>query len=805
MRAVLLYAATLLSILATNSTLVLGQAAPGDFDGDATISLEDHRALIDCLEGPETAPLGERCAIGDFDCDGDADLRDWRWFQNFFESTAPLVNPDQPDRDGDGMSDACPTCGEVVGDRAAVANVWFTAATACPCDSATSNDEYVACVRAVSEAAVADWVLPIRCRSTVAEASAQSVCGRSEGAVTCCRDSATGEKSCTVVLFANECQAPKDGTATVGASGSCYDACLPGLTGLAITEAEANSAASVAVNEIVDPWGADFGLVLARAAAELGARVETVPVPGAQQAQVASPTDCLHTQCPGFYCGNWNPNLNPWPVGPCLNRACFNHDLCSFQACVRPDPHPCYFSPQSAACDIALFDACRTCLLPDVGFMGIDLLICAVAGFLELTPRGPGCECPACKSGPLCDQETGVCSPSTGTCCGNGLLDSGEECDDGNLVNGDGCTATCAVEDCNDNIDCTGDEYRQGVGCVHTPDDALCDDWQMWNGRELCDSNLGCLRGPPLGCAPNCPFAWIGDGICDYSCLNPQCQYDGDDCDECSPGCFLADLKNGFCTAWCGTPACDWDADDCPQCSAGCRTDYDLGDAHCQQACYNEACDWGGGDCPYRCGEGCPPGYCQLIWNGSDFECVEACASWCLPEFVGDGICHGDCMVPWCDFDGGDCDCSGFSCFPAWIGDGLCNDSCLNDECNWDGGDCEECAPGCPGGAIDLLGCYYPCFNELCGWSGGKCKECSVGCFPSWVGDALCEDACFNETCAWDGGDCDLSTEYLSRRDDSARRTVFSRSSPSRRDAFRASVSLHKREGDRPEVRIARD
>jgi len=30
--------------------------------------------------------------------------------------------------------------------------------------------------------------------------------------------------------------------------------------------------------------------------------------------------------------------------------------------------------------------------------------------------------------------------------CGNGILDSGEECDDGNSNNGDGCSSTCTVE-----------------------------------------------------------------------------------------------------------------------------------------------------------------------------------------------------------------------------------------------------------------------------------------------------------------------------------------------------------------------
>ena len=31
-------------------------------------------------------------------------------------------------------------------------------------------------------------------------------------------------------------------------------------------------------------------------------------------------------------------------------------------------------------------------------------------------------------------------------CCGNGILDEGEQCDDGNRINGDGCSAECEIE-----------------------------------------------------------------------------------------------------------------------------------------------------------------------------------------------------------------------------------------------------------------------------------------------------------------------------------------------------------------------
>ena len=39
--------------------------------------------------------------------------------------------------------------------------------------------------------------------------------------------------------------------------------------------------------------------------------------------------------------------------------------------------------------------------------------------------------------------------------CGNGVLDSGEACEDGNTTNGDGCDDTCAIEsgwDCTEAI-----------------------------------------------------------------------------------------------------------------------------------------------------------------------------------------------------------------------------------------------------------------------------------------------------------------------------------------------------------------
>jgi cysteine-rich repeat protein len=43
--------------------------------------------------------------------------------------------------------------------------------------------------------------------------------------------------------------------------------------------------------------------------------------------------------------------------------------------------------------------------------------------------------------------------PFCGATCGNGTVEAGEACDDGNLTNGDGCTAACTVQT---GYSCTG-------------------------------------------------------------------------------------------------------------------------------------------------------------------------------------------------------------------------------------------------------------------------------------------------------------------------------------------------------------
>lgn len=65
-----------------------------------------------------------------------------------------------------------------------------------------------------------------------------------------------------------------------------------------------------------------------------------------------------------------------------------------------------------------------------------------------------------------------------GPVCGNGSIETGEACDDGNLINGDGCANSCQYEFCGDGyLDLNGGDNVSG-----SPDDEACDDGNAING-----------------------------------------------------------------------------------------------------------------------------------------------------------------------------------------------------------------------------------------------------------------------------------------------------------------------------------
>ena len=89
------------------------------------------------------------------------------------------------------------------------------------------------------------------------------------------------------------------------------------------------------------------------------------------------------------------------------------------------------------------------------------------------------------------------------TRCGTGTIDLTEACDDGNLNDGDGCSATCAVEPC---WACTGEPST----CAPLTGTS-CDDGDPCTSGDTCTSAGACV-GAPIVCAP-C-FACGAGGTC---------------------------------------------------------------------------------------------------------------------------------------------------------------------------------------------------------------------------------------------------------------------------------------------------
>jgi cysteine-rich repeat protein len=118
--------------------------------------------------------------------------------------------------------------------------------------------------------------------------------------------------------------------------------------------------------------------------------------------------------------------------------------------------------------------------------------------------------------------------------CGDGLVDPGEQCDDGNRAPGDGCSAACTVESCRT---CSGEPSV----CTPRADGTSCSDGVFCNGADQCRAGSCTVHaGSP------CPGP-DGDGDCAESC------------DEAADDCTAADPDGSACNdgdACTSTDAC---------------------------------------------------------------------------------------------------------------------------------------------------------------------------------------------------------------------------------------------------------
>jgi len=99
--------------------------------------------------------------------------------------------------------------------------------------------------------------------------------------------------------------------------------------------------------------------------------------------------------------------------------------------------------------------------------------------------------------------------------CGDGLVQEGEECDDGDLDPEDGCTSACREARCGDGIvwaeveACDDGDLDDDDACTASCEHARCGDGIVWSGVEACDDGN---YDEEDGCAA-CRLARCGDGI----------------------------------------------------------------------------------------------------------------------------------------------------------------------------------------------------------------------------------------------------------------------------------------------------
>jgi len=151
---------------------------------------------------------------------------------------------------------------------------------------------------------------------------------------------------------------------------------------------------------------------------------------------------------------------------------------------------------------------------------------------------GEGCDDGNATNGDSCEADCRL------PACGNHIVDAGEACDDGNRIDADGCEADCSLpacgngivdagEGCDDGAAANGTGQRCNAACRRN----VCGDGDKLVGVEECDD------GNPVN----------GDA-CDTNCTTPRC---GNNAPDPGEACDDGNSVNGDgCEADCSAPRC---------------------------------------------------------------------------------------------------------------------------------------------------------------------------------------------------------------------------------------------------------
>ena len=332
----------------------------------------------------------------------------------------------------------------------------------------------------------------------------------------------------------------------------------------------------------------------------------------------------------------------------------------------------------------------------------------------------------ACASA-ICDatNATPVCE-SIDT-CGNNIVETLEVCDDGNITNGDGCDENCKLED---NVECVDDALCASGVCDKSTTPGRCEPSNTC-GNNIIEKGEACDDGGTIigdGCDSLCNIEDAMNCVGDRNCPEGLACTDGVCGVECRSN---SDCENGDCIfGQCVTCTQNTDCEGTDQCQSG----------SCVSSCTtNDECS-PQGFCDQRCVECLQDEHCLENESCTNGVCddpdrcdpnLETCENTC----TSNATCT-DARVPFCDPEGSIC--------------GECNDTedCKDSEVCVPSETSNRCEPGCT---------EESCGNDFCG-DDGLCAECvrDDDCESGRCNDSICVVQCQADTdCSSDLKKCD--------------------------------------------------
>jgi cysteine-rich repeat protein len=373
---------------------------------------------------------------------------------------------------------------------------------------------------------------------------------------------------------------------------------------------------------------------------------------------------CLNT-CQFNSCGDGYVNAG---IEACDDGNDIDNDACR-NRCGDPSCGDGVFSPEREECDdnnAVLSDDCLpSCLLSTCGdgvrfignLPGEDTLRDEAAedcddGNNDATDGCNACVFPRCGDGvvqpalercdfALVDAGAAACTTSCAlVSCGDGNVDAGEECDDGNRDPFDDCLPSCQQNTCHDGVinlvreACDDGNVLNNDACVDACVRASCGDPYVNLLAESCDDGNS---NDADGCNNDCGAATCGDGNLDAPL--EECD-DGNrnNDDACLASCRVARCGDGVIQAGPSVEECDdGNGNNADACRNDCRLPI-CGDGFLQP----------GEDCEPDLDENCP-GTCVIpVCGNGAVEAPELCddqnevttdaCNFCVPNVCNDGI-----------------------------------------------------------------------------------------------------------------------------------------------------------------------